>query len=125
MTTAFNPKHFPRTCLPGRRVLSDAQQYQYDVLRTVGGKLIKANGWYREVPYADANAPSAIPEGVVVREKIYGLNLVAMFKLVAHGLVTCVADTVTGGYLFLLPELAKNVPGQRYDRVNHVVQESP
>jgi hypothetical protein len=42
MSTAFVPKHFPRTRLTSGRVLSDSQQYQYDVLRTVGGKLVAA-----------------------------------------------------------------------------------
>ena len=107
-TTAFVPKHFPRTKLPSGRVLSDAQQHQYDVLRTVGGKLIKGkDAWYR----AD-NA-----------EKLYGLNATAMWKLVDLGLVECTSDEPTGGFLFLMPELAKSVPGPRYDRPKHVVRE--
>jgi hypothetical protein len=105
MRTAVTPKHFPRTKLTSGRVLSDAQQYQYDVLRSVGGKLIKGkDAWYR----ADT------------AEKVYGLNLTAMFKLVDFGLTVCTNDEPTGGYLFLLPELAKDVPGPRYGRVNQI-----
>jgi len=110
MSTAFVPKQFPRTKLPGGRVLSDAQQHQYDVLRSVGGKLVKGkDAWYR----ADT------------AEKIYGLNVTAMWKLVEHGLVECVGDQPTGGYLFVLRELAKDVPGTRYGRVNQIGKELP
>jgi len=113
MSTAFVPKHFPRTRLTSGRVLSDSQQYQYDVLRTVGGRLVKGrDAWYREVPQSD-----------MVREKIYGLNLTAMFKLVELGLAECLDDTASGGYLFLLPELAKGVTGRRYARVNQIAKE--
>ncbi len=106
--TAFIPKHFPRTHLPSGRVLSDSQQYQYDVLRSVGGKLVKGkDAWY----HADT------------AEKIYGLNLTAMWKLVDFGLVECTDDAPTGGYLFLLPELAKSVPGRRYVQTNQIVKE--
>lgn len=119
--TPFMPKRFPRTTLPNGRFLSDAQQYQYDVLRTVGGKLINARGsWYREVPYTDVNHVVG-----TVREKIYGLNVTAMFKLVTFGLAECVPDTVTGGYLFLLPSLAKEVPGPRYERINQIDKIKP
>lgn len=108
MTTAFTPKHFPRTRLASGRVLSDSQQYQHDVLRTVGGKLVKGkDAWY----HADT------------AEKIYGLNITAMWKLVDFGLVECVTDAGTGGYLFLLPELAKSVPGPRYVQTNYIVKE--
>ena len=108
MSTAFVPKHFPRTRLTSGRVLSDAQQYQYDVLRSVGGKIVRGkSAWYR----ADT------------AEKIYGLNLTAMWKLVDVGLAECVDDPATEGYLFLLPELAKDLPGQRYAQVNHLVRE--
>ena len=107
MTTAFMPKHFPRTRLASGRVISDAQQYQYDVLRSVGGKLVKdKNGWWRDL--SDSH-----------REKIFGLNITAMFKLVELGLIECV-DAPTGGCMFLLPELAKSVPGPRYSRVNQL-----
>lgn len=117
MTTAFVPRRYPRTRLPGGRVLSDAQQHQYDVLRTVGGRLIHGkDGWYREVPYDN---------GTTTREKIYGLNATAAWKLVELGLVVCADDATTGGYLFVLPDLAKDVPGRRYDRVNHVVSVVP
>lgn len=110
MSTAFVPKQFPRTKLPGGSVLSDAQQHQYDVLRSVGGKLVKGkDAWYR----ADT------------AEKIYGLNVTAMWKLVEHGLVECVGDQPTGGYLFVLRELAKDVPGTRYGRVNQIGKELP
>ena len=120
MTTAFVPKHFPRTRLTSGRVLSDSQQYQYDVLRSVGGKLVKDKyGWWREL--SDTH-----------REKIFGLNLTAMFKLVEFGLIECVVgatpDAPTdrphreGVYLFLLPDLAKNVPGPRLHMVNHLIK---
>jgi hypothetical protein len=113
MSTAFVPKHFPHPRLPSGRVLSDAQQYQYDVLRTVGGKLVNnRSGWWR--------IHSETP-----REKIRGLNLTAMFKLVELDLIECTTDAATGGYLFLLPELAKDVPGLRYGRVNQIVKEHP
>ena len=116
MTTAFVPKHFPRTRLASGNVLSDSQQYQYDILRTVGGKLVKGkDAWYREVPYTDVTEATG-----TVREKIYGLNITAMFKLVELGLIECVVDATSGGYLFMLPELAKDVPGPRYGRVNQI-----
>src|SRR5680860_339362 len=100
------PKNFKRTRLASGRVLSDSQQYQYDVLRTVGGKIVKGkDGWYR----ADT------------AEKIYGLNLIAMWKLVELGLVECTDDGPTRGYLFLLSTLAKDVPGPRYSLANHIV----
>lgn len=119
MTTAFVPKHFPRTKLTGGRWLTDAQQHQYDVLRSVGGKLVKRrDAWYREVPYTDVHEQTGM-----VREKIYGLNLTAMFKLVELGLAECGDDAASGGYLFLLPELAKSVAGRRYVRINQVVKE--
>lgn len=121
MSTAFVPKHFPRTRLTSGRVLSDSQQYQYDVLRSVGGKLVKGrDAWYREVPYTDVHQQSG-----TVREKIYGLNLTAMFKLVELGLAECVDDAATGGYLFALPSLAKDIAGRRYVRANQVVKELP
>jgi hypothetical protein len=119
MSTAFVPKHFPRTRLTSGCVLSDAQQYQYDVLRSVGGKLIKGrDAWYREVPYTDVHQQTG-----TVREKIYGLNLIAMFKLVEVGLAECGDDAASGGYLFLLPDLAKDMTGRRYVRINQVVKE--
>src|SRR5438552_3083359 len=102
--TAFIPKHYPRTKLPSGRVLTDAQQHQYDVLRTVGGKLVSnRNGWWRV--HSDTH-----------REKIQGLNTTAMWSLVDYGLVVCVDDAPVPGYLFMLPDLAKNVPGPRYAR---------
>ena len=108
MTTALTPKDFPRTRLASGCVLSDAQQHQYDVLRTVGGKLVKGkDAWYRSD----------------TAEKVYGLNLTAMWKLVNFGLAVCTSDLPTGGYLFLLPELAKDVPGPRYVQTGHVVKE--
>lgn len=117
--TAFVPKRFPRTKLPSGCVLSDAQQYQYDVLRSAGGKLIKGrDAWYREVPYTDVNEASGL-----VREKIYGLNITAMWKLVTFGLAECVADAISGGFLFMLPDLAKDVPGPRYQNVNQLTRE--
>jgi hypothetical protein len=119
VNASFMPKSFPRTKLASGCVLSDAQQYQYDVLRTVGGKLIKSkDAWYREVPYTDVTrAPGT------VREKIYGLNIIAMWKLVEFGLAVCVNDLTSGGYLYLVPELAKDVPGPRYARDNQIVKE--
>ena len=103
MSTAFVPKHFPRTKLTSGRALSDAQQHQYDVLRSVGGKLVSnRNGWWRV--HSDTH-----------REKIKGLNTTAMWSLVDFGLVVCVDDGApVPGYLFLLPDLAKDVPGPRY-----------
>ena len=119
MTHAFVPTHFPRTKLVSGRVLSDAQQYQYDVLRTIGGKLVKGkDSWYREVPYTDVNEATGM-----VREKIYGLNITAMFKLVEYGLAECVDDAPTGGYLFLLPALAKDATGRRYEKLGNLVKE--
>ena len=118
MSTAFVPKHFPRTRLTSGRVLSDAQQHQYDVLRSIGGKLVSnRNGWWRV--HSDTH-----------REKIKGLNTTAMWSLVNFGLVVCVDDApIPGspapppGYLFLLPDLAKDVPGPRYERPNGTVKE--
>ncbi len=118
MTKAFVPKHYSRTKLASGRVLSDAQQYQYDVLRSVDGKLVRGrDAWYREVPYIDVEQQRGM-----IREKIYGLNVTAMFKLVELGLVECVLDAATGGYQFLLPELAKGVPGPRYRQVNQIIK---
>jgi len=118
VTQSFVPKHFERTRLASGRVLSDSQQHQYDVLRTVGGKLVKGkDAWYREVPYTDVQKQTG-----VVREKIYGLNLTAMFKLVELGLAECLDDATSGGFLFLLPALAKDVPGRRYTRVNQTLK---
>jgi hypothetical protein len=119
VTTSFMPKHFPRTRLSSGRVLSDAQQYQYDVLRTVGGKLVKGrDGWYREVPYTDVHEQTG-----TVREKIHGLNITAMWRLVDFDLAECTDDAVSGGYLFLLPDQAKDVPGRRYVQTGHVIKE--
>jgi hypothetical protein len=109
-------------------MLTDSQQHQHDVLRTVGGKLINnRDGWFREVPYADVHQQSG-----TIREKIGGLNITAMFKLVEMGLVVCVrepapspAAPVTSGYLFLLPDLAKDVSGPRYVRVGQLDKELP
>ena len=93
-------------------MISDAQQYQYDVLRSVGGKIVKdKNGWWRDL--SDSH-----------REKIFGLNITAMFKLVELGLIECV-DAPTAGYLFLLPELAKGVAGPRYSRANQLDKKLP
>ncbi len=112
MSTAFVPKHFPRTKLTSGRVLSDAQQYQYDVLRSVGGRLVvNRNGWWR--PLSNTH-----------REKIQGLNTTAMWSLVNFGLVVCVDDGApVPGYLFLLPDLAKDLSGPRYERTNGTVKE--
>jgi len=111
VTTAFTPKHYPRTKLASGRVLSDAQQHQYDVLRTVGGKLVSnRNGWFRLL--SDTH-----------RERIHGLNTAAMWKLVELGLVECADDAPVPGYLFLLPELTKDVPGPRYVRTGSLVKE--
>jgi len=108
--TAFVPKQFPRTKLTSGRVLSDAQQHQYDVLRSVGGKLVSnPRGWFRLL--SDTH-----------RERIYGLNTTAMWKLVELDLVVSVDDAPTPGYLFLLPELAKDVPGPRYARYNQIIK---
>lgn len=112
MTTAFVPKHFPRTRLPSGCVLTDAQQYQYDVLRTVGGKLVQdRHGWWRH-------------ESPDVRKKVYGLNATAMWKLVQFGLVEAVGGTLKETW-FLLPTLAKDVPGPRYEQVNQITKEVP
>lgn len=109
-TTAFKAKHFPRTTLPGRRCLSDAQQYQYDVLRTVGGKLIKnRHGWFRE------HSPTH-------RERVYGINAIAMWSLVKYGLVEVIGefcDSVT----FATPEVGKKIAGPRYERIGNRVLE--
>ena len=111
MTTAFMPKQFPRTKLASGRVLSDSQQYQYDVLRTVGGKLVRGkDGCWRRTD---------------TTEKIFGLNFTAMFKLVEFGLVECVGERADRGYLFVLSALAKDEPGPRYVRVNQLVKELP
>jgi hypothetical protein len=127
---AFVSKHFPRTRVPGkhlRDLLSEAQQYQYDVLRTVGGKLILSKGgWYREVPYTGIDQqPAVAADGtpITVRERIYGLNAIAMWKLVDHGLVECLGDAASGGLVFLLPALAKDIPGPRYERPRYVLKE--
>jgi hypothetical protein len=123
VTTAFVPKHFPRTRLASGRVISDAQQYQYDVLRSVGGKLVKdKNGWWREL--SDTH-----------REKIFGLNLTAMFKLIEFGLIECVVGAEPGAptdrihregvYVFLVPDLAKSVPGPRLHMLNHLIKRLP
>lgn len=107
MTTAFVPKPYPRTRLRSGCVLSDAQQYQYDVLRSVGGKLVNEVGWWREVGLE------------LTRERVFGLNLTAMWKLVEMGLVDCLDGHP--GYLFILPEMAANLPGPRYVRRNRIV----
>jgi hypothetical protein len=114
MTHAFVPRPFPRTRLSGGRTLTDAQQHQYDVLRTVGGKLVSdPHGWWCELDDGQ-------------RSKIFGLNLTAMWKLVDLGLVVCTDDAPRShGYLFLLPDLAKSVPGPRYHCPNRVVKEIP
>lgn len=112
--TAFVPKHFPRHRMPSGKVLSDSQQHQYDVLRTVGGKLVSNRlGWFRIL--SDSH-----------REKITGLNVTAMFKLVEMGLVVCGSDRPhSSGFLFMLPEIAKDVPGPRYARVDQIDKELP
>lgn len=112
MSTAFVPKHFPRTKLTSGRALSAAQQHQYDVLRSVGGKLVSnRNGWWRV--HSDTH-----------REKIQGLNTTAMWSLVNFGLVVCVDDGAPiPGYLFLLPDLSKDVPGPRYARAGSLIKE--
>lgn len=112
MTTAFTPKHFPRTRLASGNVLSDAQQHQYDVLRSVGGKLVSnRNGWWHV-------------HSATHRAKIKGLNTTAMWRLVDFGLVVCTDDDApVPGFLFLLPELAKDVPGKRYARPHGIVKE--
>lgn len=112
--TAFVPKHFPRTRLPSGRVLTDSQQHQYDVLRTVGGKLVSNRaGWWRI--HSETH-----------REKITGLNVTAMFKLVQMGLVVCGNDQPhSNGFLFMLPEVAKDAAGPRYERQNQIDKELP
>jgi hypothetical protein len=110
---SFTPKYFPRTRLPSGRVLSDSQQYQYDVLRSGGGEIVRTSqGWFREL------SPSH-------RQRIYGLNLVAMFKLVELGLIEYVADPglEETGYRFALQEQAKTIPGPRIVRVNQLIKE--
>jgi hypothetical protein len=100
--------------MPSGKVLSDSQQHQYDVLRTVGGKLVSNRlGWFRIL--SDSH-----------REKITGLNVTAMFKLVEMGLVVCGSDRPhSSGFLFMLPEIAKDVPGPRYARVDQIDKELP
>lgn len=112
--TAFVPKHFPRTRLPSGHVLTDSQQHQYDVLRTVGGKLVSNRaGWWRI--HSETH-----------REKITGLNVTAMFKLVQMGLVVCGNDQPhSNGFLFMLPEVAKDAAGPRYERQNQIDKELP
>lgn len=119
-STAFVPKHFPRTRLASGRMLSDAQQYQYDVLRTVDGKLVKdRNGWWREL-----SDTVLAPNEESLRKRVFGLNITAMFKLVELGLIECALDAGTWGYMFLLPERAKDVPGPRYTRVKQIAKET-
>jgi len=109
VTVAFKPKHFPRTCLPGRRTLSDAQQYQYDVLRTVGGKLIKnRQGWFRE------HSPTH-------REVVHGLNATAMWSLVGHGLVEAIGE-FCDSMTFATLDRAKKIVGPRYERVGSLIK---
>jgi hypothetical protein len=114
-TTAFIPKDFPRTKLAtSGRVLSDAQQHQYDVLRTVGGKLVSnRRGWFRLVDER--------------HERIYGLNTTAMWSLVKMGLVVSADDNTSTipGYLFLLPDLSKDVPGPRYESIGQIIKAAP
>lgn len=110
MTTALVPKHFPRTRLASGRMLSDAQQYQYDVLRTVGGKLVSnRQGWWRE-------------HSSTHRERVYGLNTTAMWALVGYGLAEAVGASV-GETVFAVPEIAKEISGPRYERVGRLVKE--
>lgn len=107
----FIPRHFPRTRLASGRGLSASQQYQYDVLRTVGGKLVRGkDGCWRR---ADTT------------EKIFGLNFTAMFKLVEFGLVECVDNRIDRGLLFVVSALAKDEPGTRYIQVNQIIKELP
>ena len=108
--TAFTPKHYPRTKLPSGRALTDAQQHQYDVLRTVGGKLVKdKDGWWREHP-----------NGQLVR--VRGLNEIAMWSLVGYGLAEAIGECV-GEMVFAVPAVAKEIVGQRYERVGQIVKE--
>ena len=110
MTTAFVPKHFPRTKLASGRALSDAQQHQYDVLRSVGGKLVSnKQGWFRE------HSPTH-------RERVYGLNATAMWALVGYGLVEAVGEFCES-MTFATPEVAAKIEGPRYERVGQVVKE--
>lgn len=110
MTTSFVPKHFPRTKLDSGRALSDSQQYQYDVLRSVGGKIINTKqGWFRE------HSPTH-------RERIYGLNAIAMWALVGYGLVEAVGE-FTESMTFATPTAAEKIDGPRYERVGQVVKE--
>lgn len=110
MTTAFVPKHFPRTRLPSGRVLSDAQQYQYDVLRSVGGKIVNnRQGWWRE-------------HSSTHRERVYDLNATAMWSLVGYGLAEAVGACV-GEIVFAVPTIAKDITGPRYERVGQLVKE--
>ena len=110
LVTAFTPKHYPRTKLPSGRVLTDAQQHQYDVLRTVGGKLVQdKDGWWRE------HSPSH-------RERVRGLNAIAMWSLVGYGLAEAIGECV-GEMVFAVPAVAKEIVGQRYERVGQIVKE--
>lgn len=107
---AFVPKHFPRTKLGSGRVLTDSQQYQYDVLRTVGGKLVSnRQGWWRE------HSPTH-------RERVYGLNATAMWSLVGYGLAEAVGACVDE-IVFAVPAMAKEIVGPRYARVGQLVKE--
>jgi hypothetical protein len=117
--TAFTPKHYPRTKLPSGRVLTDAQQHQYDVLRTVGGKLVQdKDGWWRE------HSPTH-------RERVRGLNAIAMWSLVGYGLAEAIGSCDRGAaqapatLVFAVPAIAKEIEGQRYERVGQIVRECP
>jgi hypothetical protein len=91
-------------------VLSDSQQYQYDVLRTVGGKLISnRQGWFRE------HSPTH-------RERVFGLNATAMWSLVGHGLVEAIGE-FTEAMTFATTQRAKKIEGPRYERVGKLVRE--
>jgi hypothetical protein len=109
VTASFVPNAYPRFSVRGR-ALTDAQQHQYDVLRTVGGKLVlDKQGWWREL------SPTH-------RERIYGLNQVAMFKLVSLSLVECISAP-TNGLMFVLAAMAKDIPGLRYKREGSMLKE--
>jgi len=110
MSTAFIPKHFPRTQLSSGRKLTEAQQYAYDVLRSVGGKLLKwEGGWWREP------TPTR-------RERVFGLNATAMWSLVSLGLVEAIGE-YTESMTFATLQRAKKIEGPRYERVGQIVKE--
>jgi hypothetical protein len=108
---AFVPRHFARTKRPDSCAnLTDAQQYHYDVLRSVGGKLLKWDtGWWRE-------------RGPKRRERVFGLNGTAMWSLVALGLVEVIGE-FTESVTFATIARGKKIKGPRYVRSGRVIKE--